>query len=1148
MPTKAARARERERLKADNALGGAKLAEEVSGQVKMGHRELQWFRLLHGQSRLNQIARILVELAPQNVFNPLQIYETHLAEEKSNEVNFKSTDKKSKKKKKEKKMSKKEMIIAKNTARKEKQDAERDAEKLSNLGQSSGNGLKLKTESGRYLLLLEILKKSVSKQDIVDILDTLWEIEEVSRTLSPSLKSAVEKSMKKYSRELIKATDIRKHISDYFDYFKERAFSPLLEPKNIYDFQLSFMSDRLPPLSLHTLKGKFKFDPWQLRVLDLLTNKKKSVLICAPTSCGKTVLSTYLCQQNKRALFCVPTEPLAWQVAAMLRALKLDVAIVVPSLTFVPNQFSVVVGTPNSLESALTKQIGFDFDYAIYDEVHSLNNKKIGAALQRLIKAISNRNCQILALSATIGNYNEVLEWWESLVGKGRIELVNHRARFINLQRHVWSFPEGASSEDSGKLDRLHPCLSLSVDYLASLRNGEAFDLAFTPQDTFLLFKAMEKILGKKHPRVSELKPRSFFKLAAKVSSEDNEESKDRITLVKSKDYEDKLKDCIKVLAKEDKLSLLKIFALLTPKLHSGDGVEVVKGLITEEEIKAYMDENLFKTIRSSQNEASTTVQSLTSLLFELKRKEMTPVILFQLDSVQCQAYFDKLITELEEMQQKKYPNFYQDLEAKQKQVLKQMKAQASLKSSKNNKQTEEDLAYEYEFGASDNMTVDLDAPHPEFVLAPVGRQIGPVEIKQIKSAISFDLQIKTGKNKAGNTDNQDDHPLIKGLRRGIGLYIQGLPSSYHRVVQKYAQMGRLGVVFSDELLAYGVNMPFRSAVFFNDPGNNMMSVLEHQQMAGRAGRRGLDRQGHLIYAGFSYERLQELLRGTLPSVVGADPLYPTIPLQLYMNKKFVSAGTPLSVDKMKKICATPLEKFIEHKTILNYYESADTWIHKLDILRERENTGYADLIPELVWELRAYLAESLAIEYILEELIREYKGTPVSLTDTDVKEQTEMCLIFSCVCSRKVLIDNEVAEDQEEEYDGPENALPKPHTRSDIWKKWFDLVEESQTRIKESDLENKESILLPSSTEQFYLENGVYSAFIRNQIDPNLKTTEQHELRERLWDLGEVLRLSTNVLGRANELRGLTNLIRKCFLRIRYILDESSQRNWSSL
>ncbi len=57
---------------------------------------------------------------------------------------------------------------------------------------------------------------------------------------------------------------------------------------------------------------------------------------------------------------------------------------------------------------------GFDhFDWVIYDEVHSLDGPE-GAALQRLIRSMT---CKFLALSATVGNADELRGWMERVKG-----------------------------------------------------------------------------------------------------------------------------------------------------------------------------------------------------------------------------------------------------------------------------------------------------------------------------------------------------------------------------------------------------------------------------------------------------------------------------------------------------------------------------------------------------------------------------------------------------------------------------------------------------------------------------------------------------------------------------------------------------------
>jgi ATP-dependent RNA helicase DDX60 len=93
------------------------------------------------------------------------------------------------------------------------------------------------------------------------------------------------------------------------------------------------------------------------------------------------------------------------------------------------------------------------------------------------------------------------------------------------------------------------------------------------------------------------------------------------------------------------------------------------------------------------------------------------------------------------------------------------------------------------------------------------------------------------------------EHALMRGLRRGIGLYINEVSSpSYRREVQRLASKGKLAVVVSDDSLAFGVNMPFRTCIFAGEMGGELTPLMA-QQMSGRAGRRGLDTQGECYCA-----------------------------------------------------------------------------------------------------------------------------------------------------------------------------------------------------------------------------------------------------------------------------------------------------------
>ena len=71
----------------------------------------------------------------------------------------------------------------------------------------------------------------------------------------------------------------------------KKARDVMKNEADIIRLQLTEMSDSLPPLSKFNFG--FKLDEWQLQALRWIDNNE-SVLICAPTSSGKTVLSTYV--------------------------------------------------------------------------------------------------------------------------------------------------------------------------------------------------------------------------------------------------------------------------------------------------------------------------------------------------------------------------------------------------------------------------------------------------------------------------------------------------------------------------------------------------------------------------------------------------------------------------------------------------------------------------------------------------------------------------------------------------------------------------------------------------------------------------------------------------------------------------------------
>ncbi|KAJ2597155.1 Antiviral helicase ski2 [Coemansia sp. RSA 1721] len=89
-------------------------------------------------------------------------------------------------------------------------------------------------------------------------------------------------------------------------------------------------------------------------------------------------------------------------------------------------------------------------------------------------------------------------------------------------------------------------------------------------------------------------------------------------------------------------------------------------------------------------------------------------------------------------------------------------------------------------------------------------------------------------------------------LRRGIGVHHSGLLPIIKEIVELLFARGLICCLFATETFAMGVNMPARCVVFSSlrkHDGRSFRELLpgEYTQMAGRAGRRGLDQTGVVI-------------------------------------------------------------------------------------------------------------------------------------------------------------------------------------------------------------------------------------------------------------------------------------------------------------
>ncbi|KAI3502430.1 hypothetical protein L1887_30499 [Cichorium endivia] len=103
----------------------------------------------------------------------------------------------------------------------------------------------------------------------------------------------------------------------------------------------------------------------------------------------------------------------------------------------------------------------------------------------------------------------------------------------------------------------------------------------------------------------------------------------------------------------------------------------------------------------------------------------------------------------------------------------------------------------------------------------------------------------------------------VKGILRGVAAHHAGCLPLWKSFIEELFQKGLVKVVFATETLAAGINMPARTAVISSitkrgESGRINLTTNEILQMAGRAGRRGIDKRGHAVVVQTPYEGAEE--------------------------------------------------------------------------------------------------------------------------------------------------------------------------------------------------------------------------------------------------------------------------------------------------
>ena len=289
------------------------------------------------------------------------------------------------------------------------------------------------------------------------------------------------------------------------------------------------------------------------------------------------------------------------------------------------------------------------------------------------------------------------------------------------------------------------------------------------------------------------------------------------------------------------------------------------------------------------------------------KEKDMFPMLMFHTDEYECKSIFNDIYESLDKEELREYPYHYEILEKKQELYEEYISERETYKSgikisnsitnpvyfikdkmrdfdrnekikfttsvseyyqSKINDVKKNDMENKnivlknlktemnYFLLNPDFCYQDIFQKHKDFIFTKTNKPMDADTIRCVRREIKKTLGIKI----------EYTSPLFQMLKRGIGLYIDNMPDEYNWILQKLLSNKEIGIVISDKTLCLGIDLPVRTSCFLG-LNNAKFTRDEYLQMAGRAGRRGKDTQGNIVFYGdINY---LELMKGELPEIVG---------------------------------------------------------------------------------------------------------------------------------------------------------------------------------------------------------------------------------------------------------------------------------------
>lgn len=188
--------------------------------------------------------------------------------------------------------------------------------------------------------------------------------------------------------------------------------------------------------------------PIQKKAVESGLLKNESLLVCAPTASGKTLIATMSIVNNLnrgKVIYLVPLKALAnekfKEYDKLFQNTGFNVTVStgdIDSDSPYLSRYDLMILTVEKLDSLIRHKVSWlsEIKTVIIDEIHLLNDPNRGPTLEIIITLLKSLiRPQIIGLSATIGNSKELANWLDA-------KLVTDKWRPVKLKQGIYQNKE----------------------------------------------------------------------------------------------------------------------------------------------------------------------------------------------------------------------------------------------------------------------------------------------------------------------------------------------------------------------------------------------------------------------------------------------------------------------------------------------------------------------------------------------------------------------------------------------------------------------------------------------------------------------------------------------------------------------------------